>query len=78
MVDAGLTPAEAIESATSRPADRLGLDDIGLLTAGRSADFIVLNASPLDDISNIRSIDDVFMKGARLDREAMRAEWAGR
>ena len=78
MVDAGLTPAEAIESATSRPAVRLGLDDIGLLTAGRSADFIVLNASPLDDISNIRSIDDVFMKGARLDREAMRAEWAGR
>ena len=78
MVDAGLTPAEAIESATSRPADRLGLDDIGRLTAGRSADFIVLNANPLDDISNIRSIDDVFMKGARLDREAMREEWAGR
>ncbi len=78
MVEAGLTPAQAVEAATSRPANLLGLDDVGRLTAGRRADFIVLNASPLDDISNIRSIDDVFMKGVRLDREAMRAEWTGR
>ena len=78
MVAAGLTSEQAIEAATIRPADLLGLDDVGLLTAGRRADFIVLNASPLDDISNIRSIDDVFMNGERLDREAMRSEWAGR
>jgi imidazolonepropionase-like amidohydrolase len=77
MVEAGLTPGQAIEAATSRPDGLLGLDDVGLLTAGRRADFIVLNASPLEDISNIRSIDDVFMKGVRLDREAMRAGWAG-
>lgn len=73
MVEAGLTPADVIEAATSRSADLLRLDDAGLLTAGRRADFIVLNASPLDDISNIRSIDEVFMQGERLDREAMRA-----
>ena len=78
MVEAGLTSEQAIEAATIRPADLLGLDDVGLLTAGRRADFIVLNASPLDDISNIRSIDDVFMNGERLDRETTRSEWAGR
>ena len=77
MVDAGLTPADVIEAATSRSADLLRLDDAGLLTAGRRADFIVLNASPLDDISNIRSIDDVFIQGERLDREAMRASFVG-
>jgi len=77
MVEAGQTPGEAIEAATSRPAELLGLDNVGLLTAGRRADFIVLNANPLDDISNIRAIDEVFMMGAPLDREAMRAEWAG-
>ena len=77
MVEAGLTPGQAIEAATSRPANLTGLDDVGLLTAGRRADFIVFNASPLEDISNIRSIDEVFMKGVRLDREAMRAEWVG-
>ena len=42
MVEAGLTPGQAIEAATSRPADLLDLDDVGLLTAGRRADFIVL------------------------------------
>ena len=78
MVEAGLTPREAIEAATSRPAALLGLDNVGSLTAGKSADFIVLNASPLDDISNIRSIEDVYMNGASLDREALRAEWTGR
>lgn len=78
MVEAGLTPGQAIKAATIQPADLLRLDDVGLLTAGRRANFIVLNASPLDDISNIRSIDDVFMNGVQLDREAMRAEWTGR
>ena len=78
MVEAGLTPGQAIKAATIQPADLLRLDDVGQLTAGRRANFIVLNASPLDDISNIRSIDDVFMNGVQLDREAMRAEWTGR
>jgi len=78
MVEAGLTPGEVIKAATSQPADLLRLNDVGLLTAGRRADFIVLNASPLEDISNIRAIDQVFMNGVRLNREAMRAEWAAR
>ncbi|MXW36080.1 MAG: amidohydrolase family protein, partial [Chloroflexi bacterium] len=49
MVVAGLNPMDAIATATSRSADRLGLDDSGRLTPGARADFIVLDANPLDD-----------------------------
>ena len=78
MVAAGMTIAEVIEAATSRPADLLGRDDIGSLAPGKSADFIVLNASPLDDIANLHSVDDVYMRGERLDRQAMRTRFIGR
>ena len=77
MVAAGLTPQEAIQAATSRPAALLGLDDLGQLTAGKRATFIVLDENPLDDIAQIRSIADVFMNGERLDRDALRTEWVG-
>ena len=78
MVAAGMTPAEAIDAATSRPASLLGLDAVGSLTPGKSADFIVLNASPLDDITNLHEIDEVYMRGERLDRQALRASFIGR
>ena len=39
------------------------------------ADFIVLNANPLDDIKNTRQIANVFLRGARLDRDALLAKW---
>jgi imidazolonepropionase-like amidohydrolase len=78
MVAAGMTPAEVIEAATSRPADILGLDAVGSLTPGKSADFIVLNASPLDDIANLHEINDVYMRGERLNRETLRASFIGR
>jgi imidazolonepropionase-like amidohydrolase len=70
-VTSGLTPAEAIVAATSRPAEYLGLKDLGTLAAGKSADFIVLNANPLDNIRNTRQIDGVYMRGSKLDREAL-------
>lgn len=70
-VTSGLTPAEAIVAATSRPAEYLGLEDLGTLAVGKSADFIVLNANPLDNIRNTRQIDSVFMKGDKLDRAAL-------
>jgi imidazolonepropionase-like amidohydrolase len=44
------------------------LDDTGTLAAGKSADFIVLDANPLDDITNTRKISTVFLKGEALDR----------
>jgi len=78
MVAAGLTPTEAIEAATSRPAQLLGLDDVGSLMAGKSADFIVLNGNPLEDIANVRSIDQVYLRGEQLRREVLRATFTGR
>jgi imidazolonepropionase-like amidohydrolase len=74
-VSHGLTPMQAIVAGTSTPAEALGLRDVGLLAAGRKADFIVLNANPLDDIRNTRQIASVYMRGSKLDRDAMLAKW---
>ena len=76
MVAAGLNPMDAIATATSRSADRLGLDDSGRLTPGARADFIVLDANPLEDITNTRRIADVYLGGSAVDRTALRAGWA--
>lgn len=76
MVDAGLTPSEAIEASTSAAADALGLDQTGRIAAGTSADFVVLDGDPLEDITNLRRIDRVLLKGAEVDREALRRRWA--
>ena len=74
-VNLGLSPSDAIVAATSRPAQLLGLKDTGSLAAGKRADFIVLDANPLDDILNTRKIANVYLDGAKFDREAMIARW---
>lgn len=71
----GATPAEAIIASTSRSAEALGLKDVGMLAKGKKADFIVLNANPLDDIKNTRQISAVYLRGAKLNREALLAQW---
>ena len=71
----GLSPSEAIVAATARPAQLLGIQDMGTLAAGKSADFIVLDGNPLDDIRNTRKIASVYLDGKRLDREALLAAW---
>jgi imidazolonepropionase-like amidohydrolase len=68
MVTAGMTPAQAITAATKNGAEFLKMADAGTLAAGKSADFIVLDANPLDDITNTRKISDVYLQGAKLDR----------
>ena len=78
MVAAGLSPMEAIVVATSRSADRLGLADTGRLAAGARADFIVLDGDPLDDITNTRRIDGVYLQGVAVDRDSLRAGWTSR
>src|SRR5262249_24976438 len=56
LVRAGLTPMEAIVAGTRESAAILGLDGLGTIARGKSADFIVLDANPLDGIGNTRRI----------------------
>jgi imidazolonepropionase-like amidohydrolase len=74
-VELGVAPQEAIIAATSRPAELLGLKDLGTLANGKSASFVVLNANPLDNIKNMRQIDSVYLAGTKLDRQAMLKEF---
>jgi imidazolonepropionase-like amidohydrolase len=74
-VELGLSPSDAIVAATRRPAELLGLKDMGTLAAGKRAHFIVLDANPLDNILNTRKISSVYLDGAKFDREAMIARW---
>ncbi len=67
MVDAGLSPAQALVAATGGAARAMGLDrQLGTLQPGRWADLLVLNANPLDDIRATRQIHSVWIAGRRL------------
>jgi imidazolonepropionase-like amidohydrolase len=68
MVLAGMTPMQVILAATRNGAEFLRIADGGTLQAGKSADFIVLDANPLDDIKNTRKISAVYLRGAAVDR----------
>lgn len=74
-VQLGLPPSEAIVAATSRPAELMGLTDLGSLATGKRASFIVLDANPLEHIRNTRKIADVYLDGARFDREGLLGDW---
>ena len=74
-VNLGLTPADAIVAATSRPAQLFGLTDMGSIAPGKRASFIVLDANPLDDIHNTRKINAVYLDGRKFDREGLLAKW---
>jgi imidazolonepropionase-like amidohydrolase len=76
MVAAGLTPREAITAATRDGAD-IAKFNTGLVAPGRNADFIVLDANPLENIANTRRIDRVFLRGQEVPRTAMAAKWRG-
>jgi imidazolonepropionase-like amidohydrolase len=78
MVMAGLPPAKVLVAATRTSAEILGIDDLGMVAAGKSADFVVLDANPLDDITNTRKISSVYMRGHRVDREKLRASFMAR
>ena len=68
MVTAGLTPAQAIAAATRTAADVLRLADLGTIANGKSASFIVLDANPLEQISNTQRIARVYLHGEEVRR----------
>jgi imidazolonepropionase-like amidohydrolase len=78
LVKAGLTPVQAIVAATRNSADILGLEQVGTMAVGKSADFLVLEANPLEDIANTRRISTVHLRGTEINRAALKARWAGR
>jgi imidazolonepropionase-like amidohydrolase len=78
MVAAGMTPSEVLVAATRTSAEILRLTRLGTIAAGKSADFIVLDANPLDDMTNTRRISSVYLRGERVDRGALSAQWVGR
>jgi len=77
MVRTGMTPSEVITAATRNSAELFGLTDVGLLAPGNVADFVVLDANPLEDITHTRRISDVYLRGIAIDRAAMAERFRG-
>jgi imidazolonepropionase-like amidohydrolase len=77
MVRTGMTPAEVIVAATGSSADAFGLSDVGVVAPGKVADFVVLDADPLQDITQTRRISDVYLRGQAIDRASMAARFRG-
>ncbi len=72
MVAGGMTPGAALQTATVNPARYLGREmTLGTVAAGRSADLVLLDANPLEDIANVRRIRAVITAGRFLDRSAL-------
>jgi len=76
MVAAGMTPVDAIIAATRTSAEVMRLDQLGIIAVGKSADFIVLDANPLDAITNTRGISRVYLRGQEVDRARLRRDWS--
>ncbi|HYL63896.1 MAG TPA: amidohydrolase family protein [Candidatus Methylomirabilis sp.] len=74
LVEARLTPMQALQAATKNPAEFLGMSHTqGTIEAGKSADLVLLDANPLDDIHNTQKIRAVILRGQLLDRSALDA-----
>ena len=68
MRDAGLTPMQIIQSFSKNNAEMLGIDkDFGTLAKGKAADLLVLTKNPLDDITNMRSMEAVYLGGKKFE-----------
>jgi imidazolonepropionase-like amidohydrolase len=70
LVEAGLSPVEALRAATAEPARIFGLDDRGSIAEGRRADLVLVDGDPTTDITATRAIAGVWKEGVRADRSA--------
>ena len=77
MVRSGMTPADVIVAATGSSAELMGWNNIGTVTAEKSADFIVLDENPLEDITHTRRIAAVYLRGSEVERQVVRARFIG-
>jgi imidazolonepropionase-like amidohydrolase len=78
LVGAGMSPRDALLAATRNAARLLGVDSIGVVRDGGVADFVILAASPLDDIKNTRKIEAVVARGVYRTSADLRALWRAR
>jgi len=77
LVAAGLSPMDVITIATKNTAEILRIEDLGTVAVGKSADFDVLDANPLDNITNSRKINSVYLRGHQVDRARLASIWKG-
>jgi imidazolonepropionase-like amidohydrolase len=72
LVMVGLTPYEALQTATTHPMEYFGeLDDAGTLEAGKRAELTLLEANPLDDIENTKQVHGILYRERWLDRDSV-------
>jgi imidazolonepropionase-like amidohydrolase len=77
MVTAGMTPSQVLTAATKTSAEILKMDQLGTIATGKSADFMVLDADPLENITNTRKIAKVYLRGKEVDRAGLKATFVG-
>jgi len=74
LVDAGISPMKALQAATKNLAEMMRIEDLGTLEVGKYADLLILNANPLQNISNTREIAEVIKAGKIIERRYT-ADW---
>ena len=75
MVEAGMSPVDALRAATSVPARVFGLNDRGRIAPGLRADLLLVEGDPTKDIVATRNIAGIWKQGVRFDRELHRPLW---
>jgi imidazolonepropionase-like amidohydrolase len=75
LVEAGLTPSDALVAATRNGALLLGVDSLGIIAPGKVADLLILTRDPLADIRNTLAIEGVMTRGRLLSPDSIRASW---